>query len=59
MLLLKANLLIGGNALKPAQIYQINEKLRIVSEEHKLDPKMEAWDRIDLILKIFEKHATS
>jgi len=30
-----------------------------VSEEHKLDPKMEARDRIDLILKIFEKHATS
>jgi 50S ribosomal subunit-associated GTPase HflX len=31
----------------------------VVSEEHKLDPKMEARDRIDLILKIFEKHATS
>lgn len=59
MLLLKANLLIVGNALKPAQIWQINEKLRVVSEEHKLDPKMEARDRIDLILKIFEKHATS
>ena len=59
MLLLKANLLIVGNALKPAQIWQINEKLRVVSEENKLDPKMEAWDRIDLILKIFEKHATS
>lgn len=59
MLLLKANLLIVWNALKPAQIWQINEKLRVVSEENKLDPKMEAWDRIDLILKIFEKHATS
>ena len=59
MLLLKANLLIVWNALKPAQIWQINEKLRVVSEEHKLDPKMEARDRIDLILKIFEKHATS
>ena len=59
MLLLKANLLIVGNALKPSQIWQINEKLRVVSEEHKLDPKMEARDRIDLILKIFEKHATS
>lgn len=59
MLLLKANLLIVWNSLKPAQIWQINEKLRVVSEEHKLDPKMEAWDRIDLILKIFEKHATS
>ena len=59
MLLLKANLLIVGNALKPSQIWQINEKLRVVSEENKLDPKMEARDRIDLILKIFEKHATS
>ena len=59
MLRLQANLLIVWNALKPAQIYQINEKLRIVSEEHNLDPKMEARDRIDLILKIFEKHATS
>ncbi len=59
MLRLKANLLIVGNALKSAQIWQINEKLRVVSEEHKLDPKMEARDRIDLILKIFEKHATS
>jgi len=59
MLRLKANLLIVWNALKPAQIWQINEKLRVVSEEHKLDPKMEARDRIDLILKIFEKHATS
>ena len=51
--------MIVGNALKPAQIWQINEKLRVVSEEHKLDSKMEARDRIDLILKIFEKHATS
>ena len=59
MLRLQANLLIVGNALKPAQIYQINEKLRLVSEEHRLDPKMEARDRVDLILKIFEKHATS
>lgn len=59
MLRLKANLLIVWNALKPSQIYQINEKLRLVSEEHNIDPKMEARDRIDLILKIFEKHATS
>ena len=54
-----ANLLIVGNALKPAQIYQLNEKLRIISEEQGLKDKMEARDRIDLILKIFEKHATS
>ncbi len=59
MLRLQANLLIIGNTLKPAQIFQINEKLRLVSEEHNLDPKLEARDRVDLILKIFEKHATS
>ena len=58
MLRLWANLLIIGNALKPSQIYQINERLREVSEENNLKDKMEAWDRIDLILKIFEKHAT-
>jgi GTP-binding protein HflX len=59
MLREQANLLIVGNALKPAQIYQLNEKLRIVSEEQGLKEKMQARDRIDLILKIFEKHATS
>ena len=58
MLRMNANLLIIGNALKPSQIYQINEKLCIVSEENNLKDKMQAWDRIDLILKIFEKHAT-
>lgn len=59
MLQEKADLLIVGNVLKPAQIYQLNEKLRLISEAHKLPIKMQAWDRIDLILKIFEKHATS
>ncbi len=59
MLRLEANLLIIGNALKPSQIYQINEKLRLVSEENNLKDKLVAWDRIDLILKIFEKHAES
>lgn len=59
MLRLEANLLVIGNALKPAQIYAINEKLRLVSEENNLKDKMVAWDRIDLILKIFEKHAES
>lgn len=44
-----ANLLIIGNVLKPSQLYKINEKLR--------DIKAKAWDRVDLILKIFDKHA--
>lgn len=44
-----ANLLILWNILKPVQIYNINEKLKSIWAK--------AWDRIDLILKIFEKNA--
>lgn len=43
--------LIMGNILKPSQIYTLNKTLK----EHNL----QAWDRVDLILKIFERHATS
>ncbi len=50
---LGAELLVVGNILKPAQIYKINEILR----EKK--SKMQAWDRVDLILKIFALHAVS
>ncbi len=46
-----ANILILGNILKPHQIYKINEKLRPIWAK--------AWDRVDLILKIFEKNAQS
>lgn len=46
-----ADLLIIGNILKPAQIYKINEQLK--------SAHITAWDRVDLILKIFAKHATS
>ncbi len=44
-----ANLLIFWNILKSHQIYNINNILR------KFWAK--AWDRVDLILKIFERHA--
>ncbi|MFZ2150905.1 MAG: GTPase HflX [Candidatus Absconditicoccaceae bacterium] len=44
-----AQLLIVGNVLKPSQVYQLNEKLRPIGAK--------AWDRVDLILKIFDKHA--
>lgn len=44
-----AQLLIVGNVLKPSQVYQLNEKLRPIWAK--------AWDRVDLILKIFDKHA--
>ena len=46
-----ANLLILWNILKPHQIYNLNEKLRPIWAK--------AWDRVDLILKIFERHAKS
>jgi GTP-binding protein HflX len=46
-----ANVLILWNILKSHQIYKINEKL--------LSIWAKAWDRVDLILKIFEKNAQS
>lgn len=51
MEILKANILIIWNILKPHQIYNINQKLQKIGAK--------AWDRVDLILKIFEKHAHS
>ena len=54
-----ANLLIIWNVLKPSQLYKINEQLREASEEAWLTEPIRARDRIDLILKIFDKHAAS
>lgn len=48
---LDAQLLIIGNIMKPSQIYQVNEYLR--------KDGFQARDRVDLILKIFDRHATS
>ena len=49
MQLQDAHLLILGNMLKPHQIYNINQKLKTAG--------IVAWDRVDLILKIFQKNA--
>jgi GTP-binding protein HflX len=46
---LGANILIINNELKPLQTYNLSEILRKVN--------IQVWDRIDLILKIFQKHA--
>lgn len=46
---LGANILIINNELKPQQTYNLSEKLRPFN--------LQVWDRIDLILKIFQKHA--
>lgn len=50
---LGAELLIIGNIMKPAQVYNVNEHLRVAGS------KIQAWDRVDLILKIFALHAVS
>lgn len=47
--LLGADLLIVNEILKPQQIFNLEELLR--------PAKIQVWDRIDLILHIFEKHA--
>lgn len=47
----KADVLVVNEILKPSQIYNLEEHLRPV--------KMKVWDRIDLILHIFDKHALS
>ncbi|MBP9779819.1 GTPase HflX [Candidatus Gracilibacteria bacterium] len=50
---LGAELLIIGNIMKPAQVWNVNEYLR------RAKSTIQAWDRIDLILKIFALHAIS
>lgn len=58
---LGARLVIVNNILKPGQIYRLSEILRKASgiSTSQSDKNMQAWDRVDLILKIFSKHAKS
>lgn len=46
---LGASILIINEILKPQQLFNLEELLR--------PAKMRVWDRVDLILQIFEKHA--
>ncbi len=46
-----ANVLVVNEILKPGQVFHLEEALRPVG--------MKVWDRIDLILHIFDKHAVS
>ncbi len=48
---LGAEFIIINNLLKPQQLYNLEE----VFQEHKI----KVWDKVDLILKIFSKHATT
>jgi GTPase len=50
---LKVDILIIWNILKTSQIYKINDFFE------KKKSKLRVWDRLDLILKIFDLHATS
>jgi len=47
----EANLIIVNNILKPKQVYNL--------EEIFIKEKIKVWDRVDLILNIFDKHAKS
>lgn len=47
----EADILIINNILKPKQIFNLDEALSKIG--------MKSWDRVDLILKIFDKHATT
>ncbi len=47
----KVELLVLNNILKPHQIFNIE---KMVERDH-----IAVWDRIDMILKIFQKHATT
>lgn len=47
----KVDVLVIWNVLKPFQVYNLNEELR--------EFNVKVWDRVDLILKIFDLHAVS
>lgn len=51
----KANLIILNRELKPGQIYNIEFYL----EKNKLQKQIRIWDRLDLIIAIFSRHAKS
>jgi len=47
----KIDILILNDIVKPTQLFHITERL------WKANPDIKVWDRVDLILHIFEKHA--
>ena len=47
----EANIIILNNIVKPRQLFELGEIFRKAN--------IEVWDRIDLILRIFDKHAQS
>ena len=61
----KVDIVIINNLLKPKQMLAIGEIMRHVGADQCVRPgrhmglPLRIWDRIDLILKIFQKHATT
>src|SRR5579883_350545 len=47
------DVVVVNNIVKPGQTFNIKKKLR------KVNPDIEVWDRVDLILNIFDKHANT
>ena len=47
----KIDILILNDIVKPTQLFHITERLWVAN------PDIKVWDRVDLILHIFEKHA--
>lgn len=59
MLNQNVDLLIIGNILKSAQVFNVNEYLRVGESGTEEESHLQAWDQIDLLLKIFDLHAQS
>jgi GTP-binding protein HflX len=60
----KLDVIILNNILKPRQIYNLEEfctnyEIEKMKEQDRFEvpKKIKVWDRVDLILKIFDKHA--
>ncbi len=53
------DVVVVNNLLKPRQIFKLQEILRKGSDGGSKKKEVKVWDRVDLILKIFSKHAKS
>lgn len=49
----RIDLVVLSEMAKSRQVYELQKELRSAN------PKIEVWDRVDLILNIFDKHATT
>ncbi len=49
----KADVIILNAMVKPRQVHELKKELQ------KVRPEIQVWDRVDLILQIFDKHATT